>query len=300
VSRSAGALDALLAEAVVEELAGGFWFTEGPVWVPARGQDPGHLLFNDIPGQVRRRWDLDGRVTEIACPTNNANGLALDGQGRLLVCEHASSRVVRLEPDGRTTVLAQQWQGIELNSPNDVVVDALGDIWFTDPRYGRRAVHGIERPNALPFCGLYRVSDADRSPVLHLVEDQLLTPNGLCFSPDGERLYVNDTEAMCVYRYRLTSERGLADRELFLDQGMPFDVEAGFPDGMKCDATGNIWVSGPGGIWVVAPNSTVLGVLEVPRIVGNFCFGGPDGTWLFICATDRLFRVRTRTAGASW
>jgi gluconolactonase len=284
--------------AALEQLADGFWFTEGPVWVPERGGEPGHLLFNDIPGQVRRRWDPEGPIREVARPTNNANGMALDQQGRLLVCEHATSRVVRVEADGSETVLADRFDGVELNSPNDVVVAADGAAWFSDPRYGRRAVHGIERPHGLPFCGVYRIARPGPSADLALVIDDLATPNGLCFSPDERWLYVNDTEDMKVHRYRITSQGGVADGEVFLDQGVRFDADVGFPDGMKCDELGNVWVSGPGGIWVVDPSGVRLGVVDTPTIVGNFCFGGPDGRWLLICATNRLLRLATRVRGA--
>jgi gluconolactonase len=286
-------------DATLERLADGFWFTEGPVWIPGRGGEPGHLLFNDIPGQVRRRWDVDGRVTDVARPTNNANGMALDHEGRLLICEHASSRVIRLERDGATTVLASRYAGVELNSPNDVVVAADGSVWFTDPRYGRRAVHGIERPVALPFCGVYRIAEPVPGGRLEAVINDLGTPNGLCFSPDGRWLYVNDTEDMKVHRYRVTAQGGVADAEVFFDEGVAFDADMGFPDGMKCDELGNIWVTGPGGIWVVDPTGVRLGVVETPAIVGNFCFGGPDGRWLLVCATDRLLRLRTRVRGAA-
>lgn len=282
----------------VETLATGFWFLEGPVWVPARDDDPAHLVFNDIPGQVRRRWDLDGTVTELARPTNFANGMALDRQGRLIICEHGTSRVIRHEPGGTTTLLADGHDGRGLNSPNDVIVADDGAVWFTDPPYGRRAVHGIERPIVMPYRGVYRIAEPDAgSPPVLMIGD-LQTPNGLCFSPDRHILYVADTEAMRILRYAVASDGSLSDGEVFFDMGLPFDGTVGFPDGIKCDEGGNIWVSGPRGIWLVRPDGSHVGTIAVPTIVANFCFGGPDGTWLIICASDRLLRLRTNVRGA--
>jgi gluconolactonase len=282
----------------IETLADGFWFLEGPVWVPERDDDPAHLLFNDIPGQVRRRWDLDGTITEVARPTNFANGMTLDHQGRLIICEHGTSRVIRLEPRGSITLLADQHDGRGLNSPNDVIVADDGAVWFTDPRYGRRGVHGIERSVVMPYCGVYRIADPDAGSAAVLMIDDLETPNGLCFSPDRRYLYVDDTESMRIHRYTVATDGSLSDAQVFFDMGQPFDGAAGFPDGLKCDERGNLWVSGPGGIWVIGPDGRHVGSIATPTVVANFCWGGPQGTWLFICASDRLLRLRTNVHGA--
>ncbi len=282
----------------IETLGDGFWFLEGPVWVPERGDDPAHLIFNDIPGQVRRRWDLDGTITELARPTDFANGMTLDHQGRLIICEHGTSRVIRLEPTGSVTLLADRHDGRGLNSPNDVIVADDGAIWFTDPPYGRRAVHGIERPLVMPYRGVYRIAEPDAgSPPVLMIAD-LQTPNGLCFSPDRRYLYIDDTEAMRIMRYTVAADGSLSGGGVFFDMEQPFDGEVGFPDGLKCDEHGNLWVSGPGGIWVVGPDGRHLGSIATPTVVANFCFGGPDGTWLFICASDRLLRLRTSVHSA--
>src|SRR6266513_6243199 len=176
-------------DAELERLGTGFTFTEGPIWNP-----DGFLLFSDMPGDVRRRWDPDSGVTEVANPSNKGNGMTLDNDGRLIVCEHVTSSVVRMDPDGRgggREVLASHYEGRELNSPNDVVVKSDGAIYFTDPTYGRMPGFGLEREQELDFQGVYRIQPGNGEP--QLLVDDFDQPNGLCFSPDESLLYVNDT-----------------------------------------------------------------------------------------------------------
>ena len=175
-------------DAPMEPLATGYDFLEGPVWLPAERA----LIFSDIPGDAMHRWDAAGGATVYRQPSHKANGNTLDGQGRLLTCEHATSRVVRQEPDGRLTVLASHYAGVELNSPNDIVVKRDGAIYFTDPNFGRRPTrHGVPRAQQLGFQAVFRLDP--ETGALVAVADDFEQPNGLCFSLDETRLFVNDS-----------------------------------------------------------------------------------------------------------
>src|SRR3954454_22043490 len=174
--------------AEVETLGSGFTFTEGPIWHPRDG----YLLFSDMPGDVRRRWDARGGVREVMRPSNKCNGMTYDADLNLIVCEHATSSVVRERPDGTRETLATHYRGVALNSPNDVIVARDGSILFSDPTYGRMPGFGVERPQELNFQGVYRIPPGGGE--LQLVADDFGQPNGLCFAPDETLLYVNDTE----------------------------------------------------------------------------------------------------------
>lgn len=280
-------LEALLDEnSEVERLAGGFGFTEGPVWNP-----DGYLLFSDLGGDVRYRWDPQDGVTEAMRPSNKCNGMTYDADGNLLVCEHVTSSLVRERPDGTRETLASHYDGAELNSPNDVVVRSDGSIYFTDPWYGRQARHGLERPCRLGFQGVYRIP-ADGG-ALELLADDYEQPNGLCFSPDESLLYVDDTARAHIRIYDVREDGRVAnDRTFFAGVGTAAAGE-GAVDGMKCDEHGNVWVTGPGGIWVIGSGAEHLGVLEVPEITANLTWGGPDRRTLFVAASTSIYAVRT-------
>src|SRR5271155_5730767 len=175
--------------APIGQLGSGFTFTEGPIWHPVEH----FLLFSDMPADVRRRWDGKGGVVEVRSPSNKCNGMTYDADLNLIVCEHATSLLIRERPDGRREVLASHFQGKELNSPNDVCVRSDGLIYFTDPIYGRSPHYGVERPHDLGFQGVYRVPPAGGAPQLGVDDDLFRQPNGLCFSPDEKLLYVNDS-----------------------------------------------------------------------------------------------------------
>lgn len=284
-------LDELVAgDAGVELLAGGFGFTEGPVWSDADGC----LLFSDIPGDTRYRWSPREGVAVDQRGTNKANGLALDREGRLLSCEHATSMLARYERGGRT-VLASHYDGAELNSPNDVVVRSDGLLLFTDPPYGRADTpHGVGRPQELSFQGVYALAP-EPGAAPRLLADDFAKPNGLCLSADERVLYVNDTERMHVRRFAIGDDGTLAGGEVLVTE--TGDPATGFPDGMKLDERGNVWVCGPGGIWVVEPDGTPLGVISVPEICANLAWGEADRRTLFITASAGLYRIRTLVAG---
>ncbi|MEZ5738888.1 MAG: isochorismatase family protein [Burkholderiaceae bacterium] len=283
--------DLIEPDAPVEQLATGFEFTEGPIWHP-RGQ---YLLFSDMPGDVRRRWDSAAGVREQLRGSNKGNGLTYDAQLNLVVCEHATSSVARFDAQGRRQVLASHFDGRELNSPNDVCVHSDGSIYFSDPSYGRMPYYGIERRPEQGFQGVYRIAPGQVAGEPQLLVDRFLfkQPNGLCFSPDERLLYVNDTDQANIRVFDVQADGGLSGPRLFAsgvrDSGLP-----GVPDGMKCDSLGNVWVTAPGGLWVFDPGGRVIGKIRIPEPAANLHWGGPDWRTLFVCATRSVYTVRTR------
>lgn len=280
--------------AELERLGTGYMFTEGPLWHP-----DGYLLFSDMPGDVRRRWDPDAGVTEVANPSNKSNGMTWDNDGRLIVCEHVTSSVVRMDPDGTGTgreVLATHLGDKELNSPNDVIVTSDGTIYFTDPTYGRMPGFGIEREQDLDIQGVYRIAAGGGDP--QLVADDFVQPNGLCLTADEQLLYVNDTDRAHIRLFDVQSDGTIANGRVFAEGIGTGDLATGeLVDGMKLDEHGNVWVTGPKGVWVYAPDGTHLGVVEVPENVGNINWGGPDWNWLFVPASTSMYRVQCKVSG---
>jgi gluconolactonase len=280
--------------AEVERLGTGFTFTEGPLWHPS-----GHLLFSDMPGDVRRRWDEENGVREVANPSNKGNGMTWDNDGRLIVCEHVTSSVVRMDPDGSGSgreVLASHYDGKELNSPNDVVVKSDGAIYFTDPTFGRMPGFGIEREQELDFQGVYRIPPGGGDP--QLLADDFAQPNGLCFTADEKLLYVNDTDHAHIRVFDVDDDGTIANGRVLAEGIGTGDLDSGeLVDGMKLDERGNVWVTGPGGVWVFAPDGQHIGTVEVPENVGNLNWGGPSWDWLFIPASTSLYRVQCKVSG---
>lgn len=275
----------------VRKAAGGFIFTEGPIWHPVQQ----FLAFSDMPGDVRRRLD-DAGVSEIARPSNKGNGMTYDAALNLLVCEHATSSVARIGPDGQREVLASHFEGRELNSPNDIVVHSDGSIWFSDPWYGRMPHFGIDRPRDLGWQGVFRLKPNHRpgdAPELVVDRYTFSQPNGLCFSPDERRLYINDTEQANIRVYDVLPGGRLENGRIFAS-GLKDPSLAGLPDGMKCDAAGNVWCCGPGGLWVFAPSGKLLGKVLTPEMPANFHWGGPDWRRLYICAETSVYQVTTK------
>lgn len=265
---------------------GGRWL-EGPVYVPAAR----HLLFSDIPNDRVLRWDeMTGAVGPFRVPSRFANGHTLDRAGRVLACEHRARRVVRFEHDGSVTVIAAEWQGRRLNSPNDLVEGPDGAVWFSDPTYGISTEYeGARAESEIGARRVYRVSGGAVEPVL----DDLVQPNGLCFSPDGAVLYVADSGAQpsCIRAYRMEGGRPVAGR-LF------HAASVGFYDGLRCDRLGNVWVAAEGGVECIAPDGVLIGRIRLPEVAANLCFGGPARNRLFICATRALMAVYLNVTGA--
>ena len=275
-------------DAPVRRIGSGFEFTEGPIWHPVEH----YLLFSDMPGDVRRRWDEAGGVREVMRPSNKCNGMTYDVGLNLVICEHATSSLVRLSPDGRREVLASHFEGRELNSPNDVCVRSDGSIYFTDPWFGRMPGFGVERPRELGWQGVFRVSPSGK---LDLVVDKRRfdQPNGLCFSPGESLLYVNDTTRALIRVFDVAPDGSLSHGRLFA-QGIRSSREAGVPDGMKCDAKGNVWVTAPGGIRVYSPRGVQLGTVRIPEMPANLHWGGEGWRTLFVCATTSVYAVETK------
>jgi gluconolactonase len=275
-------------DAALDTLSDGHLFTEGPLWDPEQRR----LLFSDIPGDRIHEWRASTGTRVFRTPSRMSNGLAWDLQGRLICCEHASSRMTRTEADGTITVLAASHQGRELNSPNDVVTRSDGAIFFTDPTYGRMPYYGVERAPQLAFRGVYRVgTDAQRPDLL---ADDFAQPNGLCFSADEQRLFVNDTERGHIRVFDVRTDGTLAGGSVWAEtrgEGM------GAPDGMKIDSVGHLFCCGPGGVHVFDRNAHCLGVLQFPAAAANFTWGDDDLKSLFVTAGAALHRVRLRIAG---
>jgi gluconolactonase len=274
----------------IEKLATGFLFTEGPLW-HARDK---YLLFSDMPGDHLRKWSPQGGVTTFRKPCAQSNGLAWDRQGRLIVCEHATSKLTRTEADGRSTVLASHHDGKELNSPNDVVVKSDGGIYFTDPTYGRAEYYGNPRLTQLDFRGVYRAEPGGSR--LTLLAQDFGQPNGLCFSADEKRLFVNDTERQHIRVFDVGADGTLANSRVW---AQTTGSGPGAPDGMKMDTAGNIYCCGPGGIHVFDPQATCLGVIVIPEYTANFCFGESDCRSLFVTASNSIYRLRVKVPGTA-
>lgn len=273
-----------------ERLGTGFEFTEGPIWHPHEK----HLTFSDIPGNHIRRWSATGGIVTFRQPSNKTNGNTYDRRGRMISCEHVTSRVTRTEPNGAVTVLATRYRDKQLNSPNDVVVARDGRIYFTDPTYGRLARFGLERPCELDFRGVYRV-DEDGSG-LTLLADDFGQPNGLCFSRDGRRLFVNDTERGHVRVFAVDAGGAVSGGEVWAELT---GTGPGGADGMKVDRDDNLYCTGPGGIHVFSPEAVSLGVIRTPEVTANFTWGDDDMGSIFLAASTSLYRIRVRTPGVA-
>lgn len=275
------------ASASIERLATGFAWTEGAAWSgPERA-----LVFSDIPNDRLYRWRPDEGIEVVRGPSNMANGNTYDNEWRLVTCEHATSRLTRTGADNQIEVLADRYEGKELNSPNDVVVKKDGSVYFTDPTYGRQAFFGRPRPAELPHRGVYKLG---RDNELSLLAPDFDQPNGLCFSPDESILYVNDTERGHIRTFNVRSDGALEKGSLFAKVTGTGD---GSPDGMKTDVDGRVYCTGPGGIHVFNPEGICLGVIHTPEAVANFSWGGEARTDLYICAATSLYRIATSVAG---
>ena len=272
---------------VIETIASGLKFLEGPAWHPREH----HLRFSDILGNSTLQWSEADGLQMYRRNSHMANGNSYDGDGRLLSCHHASSCVTRME-DGEMRTIASHYQGKALNSPNDIVVKSGGAVYFTDPPFGRESKVGIPRERELDICGVYRWDPSDDS--LRLLTSDLERPNGLCFSADETRLYVNDSPNYKIWVFDVTADGGLANQQLFAEtQG----DEPGVPDGMKLDSDGNLYCCAQGGLHVFAPGGDWLGRLLTPMQVTNFTWGDADMRSVYLTGITTLYRVRVKIAG---
>ena len=291
-------VDALIpADARIEKLAEGFTFIEGPVWI--RGES--RLLFSDVRGNEIYQWtEADGSSTFIdpvfdgdrtGRRSISSNGLTLDAEGRLVICEHGNRRISRLEADGSRSVVVEAYEGDQLNSPNDAVYGSDGSLYFTDPPYG---LEGLEESpmRQLDFNGVYRLGPDGELELL--VRDQT-RPNGIALSPDERTLYVanSDAENMVWMAYDLDDE-GASNGRIFYD--VNDQTAPGAADGMKVDRAGNLFATGPGGVWIFAPDGTHLGTIMPGEITANVAWGD-DGRTLYMTASTGLYRIRLSTEG---
>lgn len=307
------ALDALVSpDAQIEKVADGFGFLEGPVWVHSSG--PGFLIFSDIPANVIDKWNSpDGKISvfleksgfagsdpgDAGFQLNNghavvtlygSNGITLDKEGRVTYCQHGDRGVMRLEKDGKRTVIADRYEGKRLNSPNDLVYKSDGSLYFTDPPFGLRKL-ADDPKKELPFAGVYRWANGK----LTLVNKDFGAPNGIAFSPDEKYLYVNDSFSKTYWRFDVQPDGSLSNKTLLID--MSSSKEAGVPDGMKIDRKGNIYGAGPGGVWVLTPEGKHLGTIRPPENPANLAWGDADAKTLYFTAVTGLYRLKVNIPG---
>ncbi|MBI2515828.1 MAG: SMP-30/gluconolactonase/LRE family protein [Opitutae bacterium] len=319
IRKRAPALDALISpDATIELVATGFGFTEGVTWVQQGAN--GCLLFSDIPANVIYRWSPGGKVEiyleksgylkpdlwRVGMEFTNgkppddpgfekfnmcgSDGLALDRQGRLVIATWAGRSIVRIEQDGRRTVLADRYQGRRFGGPNDVVVCKDGSIYFTDT-FGGLLKMEKDPSKEIDVNAIYMIRDGR----VTRVADDIANTNGLAFSPDERFLYANGSIDRFIRRYRVQADGTLTDSTLFID--LHSEKEAGITDGMKVDALGNLWTSGPGGVWVISPAGKPLGVISLPEEATNLVFGDADRKTLYISAKTSIYKIRVHVAG---
>ncbi|HZZ81371.1 MAG TPA: SMP-30/gluconolactonase/LRE family protein [Gemmataceae bacterium] len=290
----------------VETIARGFIWTEGVAW----NKEGKFLVFSDIPHNVVHKWQ-DGKTSDFVKPSGytgkkprggkagdepGSNGLRFDAEGRLTLCEHGDRRVTRIEKDGKKTVLADNYMGKKLNSPNDLVYHSNGDLYFTDPPYG--LLGNVKDPaRELDFQGVYlRKKDGK----LILLTKEMTRPNGIELSPDEKTLYVaNSDPDMPIWKsFPVKDDGTIGEGKVFVDgTNWVKEKRPGLPDGMKIDVSGNLWATGPGGVWVFSPSGEVLGNIDTGTNTANVCFGDEDGSTLYIAANHDICRVKTKTKG---
>lgn len=310
IDREEDAFDDLVPEdAEVEALARGFEWSEGPVWIP----EDDYLLFSDVPRNAIYRWDDDEGLSEWLRPSGytgeeprggglGSNGLLLDEDGRLVLCQHGDRRMARLDaplddPQPEFTTLADRYDDGRLNSPNDAVFHSSGALYFTDPPYGFEEDED-DPARELDFSGVFRV---DTDGEVTLLTDELSRPNGIAFSPDEEVLYVanSDPENAVWMAYDVNDDGELENERVFYDAtDQVSDDNPGLPDGLKVDPDGNVFATGPGGVWVLDEDGTHLGTIRTGGPIANLAFGGSDGSTLYLTAAGDLARVPTSTHDA--
>ena len=305
IERVDPSLDQLLAiDTPIEKLAEGFNWSEGPVWFQ------GSVVFSDVPENIIYQWKPGETKAAIFMKPSGmltpregfkeqgSNGLGVDPEGRLVICQHGERRLARVEKDGKQTALVDKFEGKRFNSPNDLARRKNGDVYFTDPPYG---LAGLNKSplKELDFNGVYRLAaDGKVSPV---VKD-LTFPNGIGFSPDEKTLYVavSDPAAPRLMAYDVQSDGSVSNGRVFFDaKPLVAPDRKGMPDGLKVDAQGDVWATGPGGVLIVSPSGKHLGTVLTGQATGNCCWGD-DGSTLYITADMYLYRVKTKTKGAGW
>jgi gluconolactonase len=288
-------------DARIIKVAEGFKWAEGPVWVPEKGS----LLFSDIPNNVVNQYTPGQGIKEFLKPSGytgtkrrdgepGSNGLVLDAQGRLCLCEHGDRRVTRIEKDGKKTILADKFEGKRFNSPNDLVFKSNGDLYFTDPPYGLEK-NWDDPARELDFCGVYRLTKDGK---LQLLTKEMTRPNGIAFSLDEKTLIVanSDPKKAVWMAFDVKDDGTLGKSRVFHDATAWVGKKDGLPDGMKLDMHGNLFATGPGGVWVFTPDGKHLGNID-PQVATANCAFGEDGSVLYLAANHWICRVQTSTKG---
>ena len=291
------ALDALVpAAAKIEKVAGGFQFTEGPLWF----KDSGNLWFSDVQGNVTRQLAPDGTVTEILKPAGydgkdapegafiGPNGMTFDKDGNVLICQHGNRRIARRNKAGVITTLVDRFEGKKLNSPNDLVFKSDGALYFTDPPYG--LTKGDEDPKKeLAFNGIYRLQGGK----LTLLNKEMTRPNGIAFSPDEKWLYVANSDAArkTWMKFPVLEDGTLGPGRVFAD--VTAEQSEGLPDGLKVDGKGNVWATGPGGVWIFNAEGKHLGSIKPTELPANVGWA-EDGSVLWMTARTSVYRIKLK------
>lgn len=289
----------MIGSAAIERLWTGARWAEGPAWNGA-GR---YLVWSDLPNNRQMRWlEEDGHVSVFRSPSEYSNGNTFDFEGREVSCQHALRRVVRFEPDGATTVIADKWQAKPLNSPNDLVVHPDGAVWFTDPPYGILGYYeGFQAKPEIKEA-VYRVDP--KTGKMDKVTDELDKPNGICFSPDYKKVYICDTgDPRDIQVFDLVDGKTLRNQRQFTNMTIP-GKGPGSPDGIRADTDGNIWAAaswggaGYDGVHVFTPAGERIGMILLPEACANVCFGGSKRNRLFMAASQSLYAVYVGTRGA--
>ncbi len=274
--------------AALQQVLTGFEFVEGPAWHPRKKI----LVFSDIIGDSMYCWHENDDLAVLRKPSHMANGNTWDREGRLLSCEHATSRISRSSSNGDYEVLVSHYHGCELNSPNDIVVMRDGSIYFTDPNSGRTAQYGVARYQEIEYQGVYRFDPVTSE--IRLLIDDFAKPNGLCFSLDESLLFINDTDKQHIRAFDVLDDGSIANSRIWAETG---GDAPGVADGMKVDSAGNLYCCGSGGIHVFNPDGTHRGIITTPEVAANLTWGGDDLTDLYITAAHSIYRLRMKIPG---
>lgn len=302
--------EVLAPDATIEVLASGLDWSEGPVWIPKDDRQHhggGYVIFSDVPRNRAYRWKEGDGLSVFLEPSGytglpgysgeqGSNGLALDREGRIIFCEHGDRRVSVLTPGGGKRTLADAFEGRRFNSPNDCTVDATGRIYFTDPPYGLPEGPKDTKTRELAWHGVYRIA---KDGGVTLLTKEMTFPNGIALAPDGRTLYVaqSDNAAALWKAFPVKDDGTLGASRVVADVTAMVGKHRGLPDGLEVDVDGRLWATGPGGVHVMTPDGTLLARIDTKMACGNCCFGGDDGSWLYVCSDAFLVRVRTKTRG---
>ncbi len=306
----ARAAEILAPDATIEVLASGLDWSEGPVWIPTGDRQPhggGYVIFSDVPQNRVYRWKEGEGLSVFLEPSGytglpgysdspGSNGLAFDRDRGIIFCEHGDRRVSALGPGGGKRTLADSFEGRRFNSPNDCTIDASGVIYFTDPPYGLPEGPQDTKTREIAWHGIYRLA---RDGTVSLVSKEMTFPNGIALAPDGRTLYVaqSDDKAAIWKAFPVKEDGTLGPARVVADATAMVEKHRGLPDGLEVDVAGRLWATGPGGVHVMTPDGTLLARIDTKMACGNCCFGGDDGSWLYICSDAFLVRVRTKTRG---